>query len=180
MKKIFCTFALLAGFATMASAQKTLTIGATDNTNTYSTQNWDRIEMVRNVPADAVTLFAVVAPMDGYYFGADAKRWEVQTVTNDNGEHDLKIVPMADDADFEPLHYYIVKPEAGCGAEKLVSITAGIQTRAEYMEFPLNCYTVNSRAVIGSVAKLIDKLNAGSTFTTKNVDDMVELLLHEL
>jgi|GEM_PF-5015974 len=184
MKKILCTIALLASAATMACAQSTLDIAA-DNTNAIGgtiDYVYDRVDMVRNVPASTATLFAVPATVDGYYFGADAKRWEV-TVKAD-GQHVL--LPMDDLADFEPNHLYIVKPEANCGATVITSIVAGTKVTVPASTNPLVCddvYTTdtygNTTAAIGSVSNLVNELKLGN-YNLDQLEDLVKLVLHEL
>ncbi len=88
--------------------------------------SYDRITtaMPYAIPADKPVLLQFAAPVDGYYFGADAPRYEV-TLSAD-GEA-VSYEEMADDADFEAGKVYLVTSEREETAP-VVSMTAGVKT----------------------------------------------------
>lgn len=102
---------------------------------------YDRIETVRNIPTGVLTAFAVPATVDGYFFGADAERYEVKRVEGQT----IYVKVMEDEADFESGKLYVVRPELG--ADRLYSYTAGMLTAVGNAQRDLECYPVDLRDV---------------------------------
>ncbi len=88
--------------------------------------SYDRITtaMPYAIPAGKPVFLQFAAPVDGYYFGADAPRYEV--TFNADGEAE-SYAAMADDADFEAGKVYLVTSEREETAP-VVSMTAGVKT----------------------------------------------------
>lgn len=88
--------------------------------------SYDRITtaMPYAIPAGKPVFLQFAAPVDGYYFGADAPRYEV--TLNADGEA-VSYEEMADDADFEAGKVYLVTSEREETAP-VVSMTAGVKT----------------------------------------------------
>lgn len=102
---------------------------------------YDRIETVRNIPTGVLTAFAVPATVDGYFFGADAERYEVKRVEGQT----IYVKVMEDVADFESGKLYVVRPDLG--ADTLYSYTAGMLTAVGNAQRDLECYPVELRDV---------------------------------
>lgn len=90
-------------------------------------EKYDRIVMKRSIPADRWTAFVLPADLDGFYFGVEAERFIISSVSKgDVGDLVIKTLPMTESEDFVSGVPYLVKPKVG--AEELVFLTAGIQT----------------------------------------------------
>lgn len=88
--------------------------------------SYDRITtaMPYAIPAGKPVFLQFAAPVDGYYFGADAERYEV---TLNADREAVGYEPMADEADFEAGKVYLVTSEREETAP-VVSMTAGVKT----------------------------------------------------
>lgn len=107
---------------------------------------YDRIETVRNIPTGVLTAFAVPATVDGYFFGADAERYEVKEIKSTGSQSKEFVVKvMADEADFQPGKLYIVRPDLG--ADRLYSYTAGALTAVGATQRELECYPIELQDV---------------------------------
>lgn len=99
------------------------------------------------------------ATVDGYTFGCNAERYHLTVV--DGVATD--IAPMDDFDNFEAGETYLVVPEVAV-ASPVYSYTAGVRTPCLGVDVP--CMIDNEAIVlnysIGDLARLIDKLNAGS------------------
>lgn len=100
------------------------------------------------------------ATVDGYTFGCNAERYHL-TLDADGKATD--IAPMDDFDNFEAGETYLVVPEVAV-ASPVYSYTAGVRTPCLGVDVP--CMIGNEAIVlnysIGDLARLIDKLNAGS------------------
>ena len=135
----FLLFSFLLSYAqTPASV---LTVGADQqNVGVAEGTRYDRIEMVRQIPAGQLTALAVPALVDGYFFGADAERYAVLNVES-NGEGNVFTVRrMKDLEDFLSGTLYIVKPELN--TQTIYSLTAGITTAVGSAQRALECFAV--------------------------------------
>lgn len=126
-----------------AQAQNVLTVPEGQLTPGASAGlKYDRIETVRNIPTGVLTAFAVPATVDGYFFGADAERYEIESIVAlENGCKEFRVYKMDDLADFVSGKLYLVKAEKG--ADKLYSYTAGILTPVGAEQRNLECYPVS-------------------------------------
>lgn len=87
---------------------------------------FDRIEMQLSYPmVNGLTLMQFPAKVDGYYFGADAERYEV--ILNDEGEA-VSYREMDDLEDFVSGKVYAIKSNGA--EESVVSMKAGVRTEA--------------------------------------------------
>lgn len=88
---------------------------------------YDRICLKRDIPAERWTVFTLPADLDGYYFGADAERYEVRNLkTDDDGTLVLDASEMYLEDDFVAGHTYVVYPKYG--TSMLTLVTAGMKT----------------------------------------------------
>lgn len=143
MKRYTLLFFLLSSFL-LSYAQtpaSVLTVGADQqNVGVAEGTRYDRIEMVRQIPAGQLTALAVPALVDGYFFGADAERYAVLNVES-NGEGNVFTVRrMKDLEDFLSGTLYIVKPELD--TQTIYSLTAGISTAVGSAQRALECFAV--------------------------------------
>ena len=143
MKRYTILFFLLSSFL-LSYAQtpaSVLTVGADQqNVGVAEGTRYDRIEMVRQIPAGQLTALAVPALVDGYFFGADAERYAVLNVES-NGEGNVFTVRrMKDLEDFLSGTLYIVKPEPD--TQTIYSLTAGITTAVGSAQRALECFAV--------------------------------------
>ena len=143
MKRYTILFFLLSSFL-LSYAQtpaSVLTVGADQqNVGVAEGTRYDRIEMVRQIPAGQLTALAVPALVDGYFFGADAERYAVLNVES-NGEGNVFTVRrMKDFEDFLSGTLYIVKPELN--TQTIYSLTAGITTAVGSAQRALECFAV--------------------------------------
>ena len=143
MKRYTILFFLLSSFL-LSYAQtpaSVLTVGADQqNVGVAEGTRYDRIEMVRQIPAGQLTALAVPALVDGYFFGADAERYAVLNVES-NGEGNVFTVRrMKDFEDFLSGTLYIVKPELD--TQTIYSLTAGITTAVGSTQRALECFAV--------------------------------------
>ena len=143
MKRYTILFFLLSSFL-LSYAQtpaSVLTVGADQqNVGVAEGTRYDRIEMVRQIPAGQLTALAVPALVDGYFFGADAERYAVLNVES-NGEGNVFTVRrMKDLEDFLSGTLYIVKPELN--TQTIYSLTAGITTAVGSAQRALECFAV--------------------------------------
>lgn len=143
MKRYTILFFLLSSFL-LSYAQtpaSVLTVGANQqNVGVAEGTRYDRIEMVRQIPAGQLTALAVPALVDGYFFGADAERYAVLNVES-NGEGNVFTVRrMKDFEDFLSGTLYIVKPELD--TQTIYSLTAGITTAVGSAQRALECFAV--------------------------------------
>ena len=143
MKRYTILFFLLSSFL-LSYAQtpaSVLTVGADQqNVGVAEGTRYDRIEMVRQIPAGQLTALAVPALVDGYFFGADAERYAVLNVES-NGEGNVFTVRrMKDFEDFLSGTLYIVKPELD--TQTIYSLTAGITTAVGSAQRALECFAV--------------------------------------
>ena len=143
MKRYTILFFLLSSFL-LSYAQtpaSVLTVGADQqNVGVAEGTRYDRIEMVRQIPAGQLTALAVPALVDGYFFGADAERYAVLNVES-NGEGNVFTVRrMKDFEDFLSGTLYIVKPELN--TQTIYSLTAGITTAVGSTQRALECFAV--------------------------------------
>ena len=143
MKRYTILFFLLSSFL-LSYAQtpaSVLTVGADQqNVGVAEGTRYDRIEMVRQIPAGQLTALAVPALVDGYFFGADAERYAVLNVES-NGEGNVFTVRrMKDLEDFLSGTLYIVKPELD--TQTIYSLTAGITTAVGSAQRALECFAV--------------------------------------
>lgn len=143
MKRYTILFFLLSSFL-LSYAQtpaSVLTVGADQqNVGVAEGTRYDRIEMVRQIPAGQLTALAVPALVDGYFFGADAERYAVLNVES-NGEGNVFTVRrMKDLEDFLSGTLYIVKPELD--TQTIYSLTAGIATAVGSTQRALECFAV--------------------------------------
>ena len=143
MKRYTILFFLLSSFL-LSYAQtpaSVLTVGANQqNVGVAEGTRYDRIEMVRQIPAGQLTALAVPALVDGYFFGADAERYAVLNVES-NGEGNVFTVRrMKDLEDFLSGTLYIVKPELD--TQTIYSLTAGITTAVGSAQRALECFAV--------------------------------------
>ena len=143
MKRYTILFFLLSSFL-LSYAQtpaSVLTVGADEqNVGVAEGTRYDRIEMVRQIPAGQLTALAVPALVDGYFFGADAERYAVLNVES-NGEGNVFTVRrMKDLEDFLSGTLYIVKPELD--TQTIYSLTAGITTAVGSAQRALECFAV--------------------------------------
>lgn len=99
------------------------------------------------IPAENGVFVQFPANVDGYYFGCDAPRYEVEVTLNDNGEATATAYNKMDDlADFEAGKVYYIKSEKE-EADPVVSMTAGIQTAS--VACPLTWRVLNIRPLNG-------------------------------
>lgn len=143
MKRYTLLFFLLSSFL-LSYAQtpaSVLTVDADQqNVGVAEGTRYDRIEMVRQIPAGQLTALAVPALVDGYFFGADAERYAVLNVES-NGEGNVFTVRrMKDFEDFLSGTLYIVKPELD--TQTIYSLTAGITTAVGSAQRALECFAV--------------------------------------
>lgn len=143
MKRYTILFFLLSSFL-LSYAQtpaSVLTVGVDQqNVGVAEGTRYDRIEMVRQIPAGQLTALAVPALVDGYFFGADAERYAVLNVES-NGEGNVFTVRrMKDLEDFLSGTLYIVKPELD--TQTIYSLTAGITTAVGSAQRALECFAV--------------------------------------
>lgn len=143
MKRYTILFFLLSSFL-LSYAQtpaSVLTVGADQqNVGVAEGTRYDRIEMVRQIPAGQLTALAVPALVDGYFFGADAERYAVLNVES-NGEGNVFTVRrMKDFEDFLSGTLYIIKPELD--TQTIYSLTAGITTAVGSAQRALECFAV--------------------------------------
>ena len=143
MKRYTILFFLLSSFL-LSYAQtpaSVLTVGADQqNVGVAEGTRYDRIEMVRQIPAGQLTALTVPALVDGYFFGADAERYAVLNVES-NGEGNVFTVRrMKDFEDFLSGTLYIVKPELD--TQTIYSLTAGITTAVGSAQRALECFAV--------------------------------------
>ena len=143
MKRYTILFFLLSSFL-LSYAQtpaSVLTVGADQqDVGVAEGTRYDRIEMVRQIPAGQLTALAVPALVDGYFFGADAERYAVLNVES-NGEGNVFTVRrMKDLEDFLSGTLYIVKPELD--TQTIYSLTAGITTAVGSAQRALECIAV--------------------------------------
>ena len=143
MKRYTILFFLLSSFL-LSYAQtpaSVLTVGANQqNVGVAEGTRYDRIEMVRQIPAGQLTALTVPALVDGYFFGADAERYAVLNVES-NGEGNVFTVRrMKDFEDFLSGTLYIVKPELD--TQTIYSLTAGITTAVGSAQRALECFAV--------------------------------------
>lgn len=143
MKRYTILFFLLSSFL-LSYAQtpaSVLTVGADQqDVGVAEGTRYDRIEMVRQIPAGQLTALAVPALVDGYFFGADAERYAVLNVES-NGEGNVFTVRrMKDLEDFLSGTFYIVKPELD--TQTIYSLTAGITTAVGSAQRALECFAV--------------------------------------
>ena len=143
MKRYTILFFLLSSFL-LSYAQtpaSVLTVGADQqDVGVAEGTRYDRIEMVRQIPAGQLTALAVPALVDGYFFGADAERYAVLNVES-NGEGNVFTVRrMKDLEDFLSGTLYIVKPELD--TQTIYSLTAGITTAVGSAQRALECFAV--------------------------------------
>ena len=143
MKRYTILFFLLSSFL-LSYAQtpaSVLTVGADQqNVSVAEGTRYDRIEMVRQIPAGQLTALTVPALVDGYFFGADAERYAVLNVES-NGEGNVFTVRrMKDFEDFLSGTLYIVKPELD--TQTIYSLTAGITTAVGSAQRALECFAV--------------------------------------
>lgn len=143
MKRYTILFFLLSSFL-LSYAQtpaSVLTVSVDQqNVGVAEGTRYDRIEMVRQIPAGQLTALAVPALVDGYFFGADAERYAVLNVES-NGEGNVFTVRrMKDFEDFLSGTLYIVKPELD--TQTIYSLTAGITTAVGSAQRALECFAV--------------------------------------
>ena len=143
MKRYTILFFLLSSFL-LSYAQtpaSVLTVGADQqNVSVAEGTRYDRIEMVRQIPAGQLTALTVPALVDGYFFGADAERYAVLNVES-NGEGNVFTVRrMKDFEDFLSGTLYIVKPELD--TQTIYSLTAGITTAVGSAQRALECFVI--------------------------------------
>ena len=143
MKRYTILFFLLSSFL-LSYAQtpaSVLTVGADQqNVGVAEGTRYDRIEMVRQIPAGQLTALTVPALVDGYFFGADAERYAVLNVES-NGEGNVFTVRrMKDLEDFLSGTLYIVKPELN--TQTIYSLTAGITTAVGSAQRALECFAI--------------------------------------
>lgn len=93
---------------------------------------YDRVEMERTANVDELTVVVVPCVVDGYFFGADAKRYEVKRLkqipagtTYDYKYFQFETREMEDGEDFLPNHYYLVRPTVQ--TNKIVACEAGLK-----------------------------------------------------
>lgn len=118
------------------------------------------------------------ATVDGYTFGCNAERYHL-TLDADGKATD--IAPMDDFDDFEAGETYLVVPEVAV-ASPVYSYTAGVRTPCLGVNVP--CMIDNEAIVlnysIGDLARLIDKLNAGSNiYKLEHVGKMKDGILEK-
>lgn len=118
---------------------------------------YDRINIV--LPQEKIVVGKPIyvqfpAKVDGYTFGCNAERYHL-TLDADGKVTDIE--PMDDFDDFEAGETYLVVPEVAV-ASPVYSYTAGVRTPC----LGAPCMIDNVKYSIGGLARLIDKLNAGS------------------
>ena len=143
MKRYTILFFLLSSFL-LSYAQtpaSVLTVGADQqNVGVAEGTRYDRIEMVRQIPAGQLTALAVPALVDGYFFGADAERYAVLNVESNCEGNVFTVRRMKDLEDFLSGTLYIVKPELD--TQTIYSLTAGITTAVGSAQRALECFAV--------------------------------------
>lgn len=142
-----------------ASTEESQTIAAN---GTSAAGYYDRISIAlpSNVKAGEPIYVQFPAKIDGYTFGASAERYhltlDAEGVTTD-------IAAMDELDDFEAGETYLVIPEVSVSGP-LYSYISGVRTPCLGVDAP--CLLDNSAIVlnysIGDLARLIDRLNAGS------------------
>ena len=149
-KKLFLLLPALA-LAFVATAQqevREINIQA-DATETPEVPNssLDRITWDRQLQAGHDYAIVFPAPLDGYYFGADAQRYEVRAMAEQNGVWHLNIAdPMTDLQNFLPGQpVYLVRPTVDIA--QLTFVTAGIRTNLLGRGWQLRCIDVTGYVV---------------------------------
>lgn len=122
--------------------------------------NYDRISIAlpNDVTAGEPIYVNFPATVDGYTFGCNAERYHLTVVDGVATE----INPMDDFDNFEAGETYLVVPEVAVESP-VYSYTAGVRTHCLGVDAPC----VIDKAIvlnysIGDLARLVDKLNAGS------------------
>lgn len=143
------------------SKEHSLAVG-TDGTDGAATEgDYDRISIAlpNDVTAGEPIYVNFPATVDGYTFGCNAERYHLTVVDGVATE----INPMDDFDNFEAGETYLVVPEVAVESP-VYSYTAGVRTHCLGVDAP--CMIDNSAIVlnysIGDLARLVDKLNAGS------------------
>lgn len=123
--------------------------------------DYDRISIAlpNEVAAGEPIYVNFPATVDGYTFGCNAERYHLTVVDGVATE----INPMEDFDDFKAGETYLVVPEVAVESP-VYSYTAGVRTHCLGVDAP--CMIANDAIVlnysIGDLARLVDKLNAGS------------------
>lgn len=156
-------FASIKGKGTAASiapesTEQSLTIG-TDGKATAGDYDRISIELPNDVTAGEPIYVNFPATVDGFTFGCNAERYHL---TLDADGVATEIAPMDDFDDFEAGETYLVVPEVAVESP-VYSYTAGVRTHCLGVSAPC----VIDKAIvlnysIGDLARLIDKLKAGS------------------
>lgn len=112
--------------------------------------SYDRITtaMPYAIPAGKPVFLQFAASVDGYYFGADAPRYEV--TFNADGEAE-SYAAMADDADFEAGKVYLVTSEREETAP-VVSMTAGVKTYTKASDLTWRELNIRKLNVLGGTS----------------------------
>lgn len=90
--------------------------------------SYDLVMYYRTLEKGKFYAFALATPLDGYYFGADVKRYIVNSMTpKTSATYIIDYTPMQDTEDFLPQQLYII--EAPENISSIISVTAGKQTK---------------------------------------------------
>ena len=152
---------------------------------------YDRVEMVRTANVDELTVVVVPCVVDGYFFGADAKRYEVKRLkqipagtTYDYRYFQFETREMEDTEDFQPNHYYLVRPTVQ--TNKIVACEAGLKTEVgstqkvllngpAFMAIPSEDVDrdgdVDNADVEGAIRFILQKNTDGLVLDAADVDD---------
>lgn len=158
-------FASIQGMGTAAlqdidpvSTEQSLPVG-TDGVATAGDYDRISIALPNEVAVGDPIYVNFPATVDGYTFGCNAERYHLTVVDGVATE----VTPMEDFDDFEAGKTYLVVPEVAVESP-VYSYTAGVRTSCLGVDAP--CMIANDAIVlnysIGDLARLVDKLNAGS------------------
>lgn len=172
-------------------AAKVLTVSKSTTSVLDKTGLYDRVEMTRTANVGEMTLVVVPCVVDGYFFGADAKRYEVTrlrqvpagTVYN-YYYFQFETREMEDTEDFQPCHYYLVRPTVQ--TNKIVACEAGLKTEVgsiqkvllngpAFMAIPSEDVDrdgdVDNADVEGAIRFILQKNTEGLVLDAADVDD---------
>lgn len=104
---------------------------------------YDRVTMQQSLSADEWAIISLPSKLDGYFFGADAKRLRIiYSKQSDALNYDIIAEEMTDEEDFLADQSYLIKPQFDI--QEITCITAGLQTAVSKSGFRLQGETIDS------------------------------------
>lgn len=150
--------------------------GVTTTNNKYGL--FDRVEMQRSIPKGQTTAIAFPCEVDGYFFGADAKRYVVKKMRQTTNAYGVKeyrylnidLEEMADDEDFQPNKYYIVCPTVATST--VLACVSGLK---------VNVDTAQKQFLCGVASKQLPfyDVNEDDVVDEADVEGITRFILHK-